>query len=200
MDCAPPRMIKVQGNDNNFATWKNSIDANLKARFRDINCVIFVLPGQKGKGKCYSEIKKYLIEEVPIPSQVVLGSTIAKGKNLRSIVNKVVIQMNAKMGGVPWSISHMPFTQSPTMVIGLSSAKAKGAKNVYSIAATMNREFNRFFSKSVVSEHSQIEEMIVNSIQAFQSSCGGKFPSTVIVLRDGVGDSQKDMLMTVEIP
>ena len=50
--------------------------------------------------------------------------------------------MNAKMGGIPWSISKMPFTQKPTMVVGLASAKAKGAKNVFSIAATMNRDFN----------------------------------------------------------
>jgi hypothetical protein len=38
--------------------------------------VVLLLPGQKGKCTLYDDVKQYLIEEFPIPSQVVLVGTI----------------------------------------------------------------------------------------------------------------------------
>ena len=52
----------------------------------------------------YDDVKRFLLTEFPIPSQVVLTATIQRGKNLRSIVSKILIQMNAKVGGVPWAV------------------------------------------------------------------------------------------------
>ena len=86
-----------------------------------VTFIVFILPGQKGKGTCYSEIKAKLIESVPVPSQVVLGSTISRGKNLRSICTKILIQMNAKLGGIPWSIDTLPFDDKPTMICGIDT-------------------------------------------------------------------------------
>ena len=85
--------------------------------------IVFILPGQKKAGKCYKEIKEFLFKEIPVPAQVVLASTISKGKNLRSICNKILIQMNAKLGGIPWSVTNMPFTDKPTQLIAYDTAK-----------------------------------------------------------------------------
>jgi len=38
--------------------------------------VVLLLPGQKGKCTHYDDVKRYLLEEFPIPSQVVLVGTI----------------------------------------------------------------------------------------------------------------------------
>lgn len=64
-----------------------------------MQAIIFVLPGQKGKAPMYDPIKRLIFEQVPVASQVVLANTIGRGKNLRSIVNKILIQINAKVGG-----------------------------------------------------------------------------------------------------
>ena len=53
--------------------------------------VVLLLPGAKGKTPLYDDVKRFLLSEYPIPSQVVLAATISKGKNLRSIMSKVVI-------------------------------------------------------------------------------------------------------------
>jgi hypothetical protein len=53
--------------------------------------VVMLLPGQKGKCMLYDDVKRFLLTEFPVPSQVVLTSTIQRGKNLRSIVSKVLI-------------------------------------------------------------------------------------------------------------
>ena len=83
---------------------------------------------------------------MPVPSQVVLHNTISRGKNLRSIVNKILIQMNAKLGGCPWAISDMPFTNKPTMVIGYDVFHKAKANSYLAFCATVNRNFNQYWS------------------------------------------------------
>jgi len=67
----------------------------------------------------YTPIKQGCINKYPIPSQVILFDTIKNGKGLRSICNKLCVQIVSKTGGVPWGISDIPpaFTK-PTMIIG----------------------------------------------------------------------------------
>lgn len=78
-----------------------------------------------------------------------MANTISRGKNLRSIVNKILIQMNTKMGGEPWSVSDMPFTNMPTMVVGYDVYhKAKG-NSYLAFCATTNRNFNVYFSRFI---------------------------------------------------
>lgn len=69
-----------------------------------VQMVVLLLPGSKGRCNLYDDVKRFLLTEFPIPSQVVLTATIQRGKNLRSIVSKILIQMNAKLGGVPWAV------------------------------------------------------------------------------------------------
>ena len=52
-------------------------------------------------------------------SQAILTSTVNYGKNLRLIVSKLVAQICAKIGGIPWVIDNMPFMDKRTMVCGL---------------------------------------------------------------------------------
>ena len=53
--------------------------------------VVLLLPGTKARCPLYNDVKRFLLSEYPIPSQVVLTSTIQRGKNLRSIISKVLI-------------------------------------------------------------------------------------------------------------
>ena len=81
--------------------WVKSLQEQLN---EGVQMVVLLLPGSKGRCNLYDDVKRYLLTEFPIPSQVVLTATIQKGKNLRSIVSKILIQMNAKVGGVPWAV------------------------------------------------------------------------------------------------
>lgn len=59
----------------NFNDWKTEI----KKCKQNTQAVVCIIPGQRGKGALYNDIKKLLLTEVPIPSQVVLAGTISKG-------------------------------------------------------------------------------------------------------------------------
>jgi aubergine-like protein len=72
----------------NPESWRRELKSKLNP---NVQAVVLLLPGQKGKNPLYDELKRFLLSEYPIPSQVVLCNTISRGKNLRSIVNKILI-------------------------------------------------------------------------------------------------------------
>lgn len=56
--------------------------------------------------------------------------------------------MNAKLGGVPWSLDKLPFCDKPCMVVGLSVFSKRGQKNIMGMCASVNQSANRFFSRT----------------------------------------------------
>jgi len=41
----------------------------------------------------------------PIPSQVILMKTLRNDKRVRAVLQKVALQINAKLGGALWALS-----------------------------------------------------------------------------------------------
>lgn len=68
----------------------------------------------KNRADTYSAIKKKLCIDRPVPSQVVTARCF-NPKGVMSIATKVAIQMNCKIGGIPWTV-HIPLTG--IMVVG----------------------------------------------------------------------------------
>ena len=146
--------------------------------------VVLLLPGAKGKTGLYDDVKRFLLSEYPIPSQVVMAQTISKGKNLKSIIAKVVIQMNAKLGGIPWTVDDLPFMDKPTMICGLDVFHATnlGKKSVLPLTASMNNSATTFWSTSVVQDDvgqeasNHLCQGMTNAVDAFKRA-NGSYPS-----------------------
>jgi len=81
-----PREFQIRG--TRFSDWEEAIRKNINP---SVQAVVLLLPGAKGKAPLYDDLKRLLICEIPVPSQVVLCNTISKGKNVRSICNKILI-------------------------------------------------------------------------------------------------------------
>lgn len=134
-----------------FRDWEEAISKNIQ---KDVQTVLLIIPGAKGKGFIYNDVKKLLTLKYPVPSQVVLASTLMKrkfiiylylAKGLRSIINKVLMQICAKVGGEPWAVDRMPFTSLPTMVVGIDVYKKSG-KSIIGCCATFNNTFTKYIS------------------------------------------------------
>lgn len=110
------------------------------------------MPGQKGKCNLYDPLKSYLLTDFSVPSQVVLCSTIQRGKNLRSIINKVLIQINAKIGGIPWTVDNLPLMNKPAMICGMDvfHSTALGKKSVLALTASVNSSATKYWATSVI--------------------------------------------------
>jgi len=168
--------------------------------------VVCLIPGQKGNNPVYEEIKRFLLTEYPIPSQCVLTKTVSRGKNLGSIVAKIIIQMNAKLGGIPWAVDKLPFMDQPTMICGLDvfhDAKL-GKRSVMALAASQNNTATTYWSTSVVQDDVGQEASnnlcvgMTGALEAFKKN-NGQYPARIIFYRDGVGEGQVEGICRGEI-
>jgi hypothetical protein len=82
------QMASFMVKGHNVEVWKETLLSKLDS---SVQCAIILLPGSRGKSVLYDEIKRLLLEEISVVSQIVLVGTIRAGKNLRSIVSKVLI-------------------------------------------------------------------------------------------------------------
>lgn len=193
-ESAQPEIFQVKGGMNPTA-WTKELKAKLNP---NVQAVVLLMPGAKGKNTLYDDVKRFLLTEFPVPSQVVLCNTIAKGKNLRSIVNKILIQINAKIGGIPWTVDNLPFMDKPTMVCGMDvfHNTALGKKSVLALTASVNNSATKYFSTSVIqTELGQeaalsLQEGMTKSLEAFKKANNGTYPARIIFYRDGVGEGQ----------
>jgi len=158
-----------------------------------VQAVLLILSGPKGKGFNYNEIKKLLTVDYSIPSQVMLASTINKPKGLRSVINKVLMQICAKVGGEPWAVDSMPFTSVPTMVIGFDTYNKFG-KQIIGCSASYNRTFTKYISVPAIEAlnaplNDKIKECVNEAAKQFEK-INKTAPQHIIFLRDGLNSSR----------
>jgi aubergine-like protein len=97
-----------------------------------------------------SAYRDVLTAFISVPSQVVLIRTLRREKILDSIVGKVLMQMNCKMGGALWAIDN-PFysrARKHIMVGGYDSYfdSSERGKAVGTAVWTMNPELTQFYA------------------------------------------------------
>jgi aubergine-like protein len=107
-----------------------------------------LLPGGKDGSDLYPDLKRLLLEEIPIISQIVLTGTINYGKNLKTIVSKIIAQICAKIGGVPWVVDGMPLFDKPTMIVGMKTYHEykHQQQSVFGLVATYNKTATKYWS------------------------------------------------------
>ncbi|XP_065077054.1 protein aubergine-like [Ochlerotatus camptorhynchus] len=153
------------------------------------------------KADRYAAIKKKCCVDRAVATQVLKTRTITpKGGNIRtlmSVATKVAIQVNCKLGGIPWVLKN-PLTS--IMVIGFDvchdtrdKSKSYGAlvASMYGAGCRHPKYF------STVNHHSNGEELsnfmalnIIKAVHAYRADFGNSLPDRIIVYRDGVGEGQ----------
>ena len=101
---------------------------------------------------------------------MVIGKTISGGRNVRSICNKILIQINSKVGGIPYNVDDLPFVDKPTMVVGMSKTKFQSG-SIVTISASCNKFFSKFIHKKTHSSggdaNLQIQPMFESAFADF---------------------------------
>lgn len=86
--------------DDNAATYAETLEEVTSQQ----NPMLILCVASNNRIDRYSAIKKKCCVDRPVPTQVVLAKSLA-GKAVMSIATKVAIQMNCKIGGIPWTVS-----------------------------------------------------------------------------------------------
>jgi len=195
----------------------------LKEKLKETTQMVVVVVSSKRKDR-YDAIKKICCLELPIPSQVVTAQIIDDVKKCRSVVTKVAIQMNCKLGGEVW-MSNIPIKN--LMICGIDTYHDSVRKNasVCAFVATSNATKTRYFSRATIQETHQelsanleltfrcksILTLLFIFIKFFSNlflsqaalehykKVNGELPEKVIIYRDGVGDGQIKQVVDDEI-
>lgn len=93
-----PTVIDMR--DDNASTYADMLEDVTSRQ----NPMLILCVASNNRIDRYSAIKKKCCVDRPVPTQVVLAKSL-QGKAMMSIATKVAIQMNCKIGGIPWSVS-----------------------------------------------------------------------------------------------
>lgn len=182
----------------------DKVDTLVQALRKSINprlqLVCVVMPTRREDK--YSAIKKITCIDHPIPSQVIVHRTLKDGRKLRSVSQKIALQINCKLGGELWAVKN-PLESA--MVIGIDSFHdiAGGKRSIGGFVASTNPELTRWFSCANVQMKG---EELVPGLHVFVVAAIRKYfeinhrrPEKIIVYRDGVGDGQIAVVQDCEV-
>ena len=166
-----------------------------------IQIVVLIFPTMRDDR--YAAVKRICCTELPIPSQAINSKTLRNESKNRSIVQKIALQMNCKMGGTLWSIK-IPFQK--VMICGIDTYHEVNQKGnaVTGFIASLNGSYTRWYNKATIQKKK--EEIGIGLTASLGLALAAYFnfnnyyPERIIVYRDGVGDGQLRYLKEFEIP
>ncbi|XP_071952418.1 piwi-like protein 1 [Antedon mediterranea] len=164
-----------------------------------LQLVVIIFPTSRDDR--YNAVKKLCCHESAVPSQVIIAKTISQANKLRSVVQKIALQINCKLGGELWSLDIPP---KNLMVVGIDvyHDSPRGKKSIGAFVASTNRTLTRWYSRVCFQLPGQelIDGLRVCFIAAIKkySEVNHCLPEKIIIFRDGVGDGQLGMVADYE--
>lgn len=136
----------------------------------------------------YAAVKKTLCADIACASQCINSKTLRNEAKNRSIVQKIILQMNCKLGGSLWSIK-IPLKQ--TMIIGIDTYHEVNQKGltVGGFVASMNSSFTKW--NSIPTIQKKKEELINGLLSSMERALqnykqfNAALPDRIIIYRDG---------------
>nr|ASW22511.1 piwi2 [Nematostella vectensis] len=201
--CAPAMGIQVnqpkmnQLRDDRTETYLRSIRENLHPQ---VQVVVVIFPTSRDDR--YAAVKKLCCVESPVPSQVIISKTISNPTKLRSVVQKIALQINVKLGGELWALD-IPSRSLMVCGIDVYHDKARGGRSVGGLVCSMNRSLTRWYSDVCFQSPGQelidgLKMLLIKGIRKWHD-VNNALPERIIVYRDGVGDGQLKVVAGYEV-
>ncbi|XP_055684143.1 protein argonaute-3 [Lutzomyia longipalpis] len=168
-----------------------------------LSIVVTIFPTQRGD--LYAAVKKVCCYQNPVPSQVIMARTLGQSNEskVRSIVMKILLQMNCKVGGTLWSIN---IPMGGTMICGVDAYHdpAQRSASVTGFVASSNSTFTRWYSTAIIQnireEVSRSLGLAIKEALIAYRQGNGCLPERIVIFRDGIGDGQLPLCENFEVP
>ncbi|CAK6950431.1 piwi-like protein 2 [Scomber scombrus] len=194
------RPIRVELRDDRTETYVKSIHSQLTSE-PNMQLVVCIMVGNRDD--LYSAIKKLCCVKSPIPSQAINVRTISQQQKLKSVAQKILLQINSKLGGELWTVS-VPLKHLMVVGVDVHHDTSKSHQSVMGFVASVNSSLTRWYSR--VTFQTPTEELIngfrvclLAALQKYYEVNHG-LPEKIVVYRDGVSDGQLKMVEQYEIP
>lgn len=194
--CAP-RIVRLTG---------DSAQAYVNAGKREVThtdqMVVILTPGKAQREDRYSACKRLFSCDLPVPCQFIRCGTISNPRKIRSICQKILIQIASKVGGQPWAIR---FPMKSFMVVGIDvyHDTIDRKKSCVGFVCSMNQTASSwwsktFFQNSLEEIGQKVNANLVLALKKFHA-LNGFMPQKIIIYRDGVGDGQLEAVLDCEV-
>ncbi|XP_076003583.1 piwi-like protein 2 [Genypterus blacodes] len=194
------RPLRVQLKDERTETYVKNIQSLLSSQ-PQVQLVVYIMVGNRDD--LYSTVKKLCCVGSPVPSQAINVRTIAQSPKLRVIVQKILLQMNSKLGGELWTVN-IPLKHLMVVGVDVYHDTSKRNRSVMGFVASINSSLTRWYSR--VTFQTTNEELIdgfrVCLLTALKKyyEVNHNLPEKIVVYRDGVSDGQLKYVELYEIP
>ncbi|KAM6235125.1 piwi-like protein 2 [Porphyrio hochstetteri] len=194
-----PVMVKLV--DDHISTYGKAIQDFLQ-NHENVQLVLCITPSSRED--LYSSIKKLCCVNSAVPSQVISAqSLMGHLVKTRSVVQKVLLQINCKLGGELWGVD-IPLKELMVVGIDVYHSRSKRQCSAVGFVASMNQTLTKWYSRVVLQmPHQELAESLQvclsYTLQQFYKE-NHYLPKKVIVYRDGVSDSQLNTVLQYEIP
>lgn len=189
----------VVGLSNDKAdTYYQEIKKHLKS---NIQMVVIIFPMLSDTR--YQRVKKLCCIESPVPSQCIQLKTINKpDEKLRSIAQKIVLQMNVKLGGEIWK-TPMPMKRIMICGIDVYHKTEKRYNSIAGFVSSLNEDQTRWYSRVCFQMVGQeltdtLKSAFLQSIKKYQE-VNNFLPDKIFIFRDGVSEGQIPVVSEHEV-
>ena len=158
----------------------------------------------KNDDHLYSALKRHSLCHNGYVSQIVKTRSIKNDKGAMSICSKILMQINAKLGGISYIIDlDKEIKNMKLMICGVDSSHIKGMRTCVAMVATHNDSFTDFFNKEhIIKEENKtqlkfcLSSFLAEAIEDFkkQKMNKGEYPKGIVIYRQGVSLQQKEYL------
>ena len=194
-----PEWVEMK-NKSSAKKWIDTADEYFSEDKHDYSFALFLL----GKNdSIYAQLKKHSLCRNGYVSQVVKARSIQKKGGLMSVCSKILLQINAKLGGISYkAVIYKEINDRKLMVIGVDSSHIKGKRTGVAMVASINDSFTDFYNKEEIIKEENKEQLqfcissfIEQAIVAYKKK-NKNAPKGIVIYRQGVSLQQKEFLKT----
>jgi len=141
----------------------------------------------------YAAVKKLCCVEKPVASQVINFKTISNEKKVSSVVQKVALQINCKLGGELWGCD-IPMKHLMVVGVDVFHDHSRSTPSIAGIVSSTNPAMSKWYSSTCFQAAGQelvdtVKPAFVRAIKEYYRAQHA-WPEKILVFRDGVGDTQ----------
>jgi eukaryotic translation initiation factor 2C len=161
-----------------------------------------------GTKRLYEQIKKITLCEAGVMSQCMLQKNVRSARDIKDqYIANVALKANIKLGGSTNTVDSFPSHEHPdTMFMGIDvthPAPGSAAPSIAAVVASYDKAATKYNTYIRAQTHRVeiIEEMHQLTFLALQdfNKRTGKYPSRIVVYRDGVASGQFDQVRDAEV-
>ena len=195
LNITEPEWVEMH-NKSRAIDWIETAESYLNSNYKEEdnnNEYAFVIYLIKNNNKIYDELKRHSLCKNGYVSQVV-KTTSLKAKGMMSICSKILLQINAKLGGISYkTIIDKTILDREIMVVGVDSSSFNKKTGV-AMVSTIDNSFADFFnSEKILNEKDDslqycVSSFLEDAIPKYFAK-NKKNPKNIIIYRQGISDN-----------